>query len=197
MALTELLSRLKPNKNEALRITEVEVIEGVKINHTQLSGKSEPVQTPFILQIPTPTGEKIVRPIFVGDEVELPPGKGDTRKVSVSAPSVFPYLTGSKKENPEVVKLERHIVGINENSHQTGVWSIDTISGKGDPGLTDHALSPNDKKIRGSSYGFNNKFTELKSSNGPRVIFEPKPICIEAAKPRQLFQNTTAAKASA
>lgn len=187
-------SRLKPGKNEAPRMTEV--IGGVKINHTQLPGKSEPGPTAFILQIPTTTGEKIVMPIFVGDEVGLPTGKGDTKKVSVSAPHNYPYLIGPKKENPSLFKLERHIVGINDNSHQTGVWLIDTISGKGDPGLTDHALDPINKKIRGSSYGFNNKFTELKSPIGLRVIFEPT-ILSEAAKPRQLFPQGSAAKASA
>lgn len=92
------------------------------------------------------------------------------------------------------MKIERHIEGINENFHQTGAWIINTITGKGDPGLTIHALSPNDKKIRGSSYSFNNKFTKLKSPDGTSIVFQPKTI--EPTTPRQLFPQSPV-KASA
>ncbi len=200
MASVELggiLSRLKPKK-EAPRST-TEVIEGVEITHTRLSDKLKQEPTAFSLEIPTEEDNNIVRrPINVGDEVKLPRAEGDSVEIFISAQPSYPQLAALKDPNNfEIIELE--IKDIKSLSPSRGAWFIDTISGKGDSGLTDHALSPNDKKIRFSSYGFNNKFTELKhkSKIGPRVKFEPNPICIEPSKPRQLFPNTVAARASA
>lgn len=171
-----------------------EVIGGVEITRNQYYDKVNPTPTAFRVEIPTVGRSKTVRRIHVGEDVKLPLIERDTVEVIVSGQPSYPQLT-ALGDTDKFNIIELRLKHIKEISPSYGEWVVDAISGKGNPRMTELALSPNDKKIRFSSYGFNNNFTELKSKIGPRVIFDPIG-CSEPSKLRQLFPNP-ATKASA